>query len=142
MIEHRPTIQTRVLHSLCIICACLVAGCAAHRPDPVTYQKPKAIIPPVITFPQASMRRTNMVALVLPPAPATLHGCAWDWNPTNSLAGKYFQVWASNDLANWRIVTNTLWPHYLAPATQPCEFYKVCTVDTLGRRGWSMKSTP
>lgn len=90
------------------------------------------------------MRRelsTFNLQLTTPSAPP-LHGCAWDWNPTNSLAGKHFEVWASNDLTNWRVVTNTLWPHYIAPATKACEFYKVCTVDTLGRRGWAMKGTP
>ncbi len=155
MSEHRQKVR-RCLHA--IVCGCgalLVAGCAADKPiadssqlsalsrQPTadSYQR-SAVSLKLPTLPLASMRREPSTFNLQPSTPAALHGCAWDWNPTNSLAGKYWQVWASNDLANWRIVTNTLWPHYLAPATRPYEFYKVCTVDSLGRRGWAMKGQP
>lgn len=100
--------------------ACLVvllAGCASG---------PATRTPPIPTVTHMADRPD--VAEASSEDPVVLRGCAWDYDRTDVT----FEVWASQDLVQWTLATNTLAKIALFPVKQ-MEFYKVRARDELGQ---------
>ena len=98
-----------------LVFAVCLAGCQSVR-------KP-IVMPPIPQAMKTRAARTAQVeAVILPPAALKL---TWEYPYPDPVT---FEVWASEDLTNWILATNTLSP-YVAFPVKPMEFFRVRAVD-------------
>jgi len=104
---------------ICVFLALILAGCAS-RPASKTPPIPVAWMP---------LERAT-VAGAASIEPVKLRGCAWDYYA--AVPGITFEVWASTNLVDWVLATNTVEKIALFPVKE-MEFYKVRAKDELGQ---------
>lgn len=102
----------------------VLAGCASR---PVAKFPPIPPRGPALAAADTSAAAEARAASTLPD---TLRGCQWTWD---GLPGEEvtFEVWASVDLVQWQLATNTTARIALFPQKQ-MEFYRVRSRDALG----------